>query len=303
MKSDSAPVIALHCSGSGAGQWRQLGETLGPAYTLFAPEHYGCERTGPWTGTHAFTLADEAARTIDLIDRSLSKVHLVGHSYGGGVALHVALARPARIASLVLYEPSTFHLLKVIGDSGATAFTEIAKIRRTTAKGVITGDYASAAAAFVNYWGGTGAWAALRPTVQTALIRWVPKAPLDFRALIEEPTPLAAYSNLRMPVLVMRGERAPLPTRTIAEMLPLVAPQARLVVIDGAGHMGPFTHGSVVSELIAAHIGAAEAAIRQRRSDRSRSAAHGGVQWLAVTASTPGRRNFCAEQVATARKE
>ncbi len=26
-----APVIALHCSGAGAGQWRQLGEALGPA--------------------------------------------------------------------------------------------------------------------------------------------------------------------------------------------------------------------------------------------------------------------------------
>ena len=48
---DCVPVIALHCSGAGAGQWRQLGETLGLAYTLFAPEHYGCERTGPWTGT------------------------------------------------------------------------------------------------------------------------------------------------------------------------------------------------------------------------------------------------------------
>jgi len=67
---DSAPVIALHCAGAAAGPWRQLGETLGPAYTLFAPEHYGCERTGPWTGTHAFTLADEVARTIDLIDSS-----------------------------------------------------------------------------------------------------------------------------------------------------------------------------------------------------------------------------------------
>jgi hypothetical protein len=73
--ADSAPVIALHCSGAGAGQWRPLGETLGPAYTLFAPEHHGRERTGPWTGTHAFVLADEAARTIDLIDRSMSKVH------------------------------------------------------------------------------------------------------------------------------------------------------------------------------------------------------------------------------------
>ena len=122
---DSMPVIALHCSGAGAGQWRQLGETLGPAYTLFAPEHYGCERTGPWTGTHAFTLADEAARTVDRIDRSMNKVHLVGHSYGGGVALHVVLARPARIASLALYEPSAFHLLKIMGARGAAAFGEI----------------------------------------------------------------------------------------------------------------------------------------------------------------------------------
>jgi pimeloyl-ACP methyl ester carboxylesterase len=274
--ADSAPVIALHCSGAGAGQWRQFGETLGPAYALFAPEHYGCERTGTWTGTHAFTLADEAARTIDLIDSSECAVHLVGHSYGGGVALHVALARPARIASLALYEPSAFHLLKTIGDRGAVAFAEIADITRVTTQGVISGDYAGAAAAFVDYWGGAGSWAALRPTVQTALIRWVPKAPLDFRALIEEPTPLVAYSDLRMPVLIMRGEHAPRPTRTIAEMLSSMLPEARLAVIDGAGHMGPLTHGPAVSELIAGHIVAAEAAIRRRRGGRSRSATIAG---------------------------
>ena len=146
--ANSVPVIALRCSGAGSGQWRQVGETLGPAYTLFAPEHYGCERTGPWTGTHAFTLADEAARTIDLIDRSVNKVHLVGHSYGGGVALHVALARPARIASLALYEPSAFHLLKIMGDRDAAAFAEIADIMRVTAQGVIAGDYARCGSCF-----------------------------------------------------------------------------------------------------------------------------------------------------------
>jgi pimeloyl-ACP methyl ester carboxylesterase len=112
--------------------------------------------------------------------------------------------------------------------------------------------------------------------MQDALIRWAPKAPLDFRALIEEPTPLAAYSDLRMPVLVMRGEHAPRPTRKIAEMLASVMPKARLAVIDGAGHMGPSTHGSVVSKLIAAHIGAAEAAICRRRGGRSRLAAIAG---------------------------
>ncbi len=129
----STPVIALHCSGAGAGQWRELAEALGPGYRLAAPEHYGCDRSGPWTGTHAFTLADEAARTFELIDRSERKVHLVGHSYGGGVALHVALARPGRIASLALYEPTTFHLLKAMGDRGAAALAEITGIARETA--------------------------------------------------------------------------------------------------------------------------------------------------------------------------
>jgi pimeloyl-ACP methyl ester carboxylesterase len=274
--ADPAPVIALHCSGAGAGQWRQFGETLGPAYALFAPEHYGGERTGPWTGTHAFTLADEAARTIEFIDSSESDVHLVGHSYGGGVALYVALARPDRIASLALYEPSAFHLLRIMGDRGAVAFAEIADITRVTAQGVVSGDYAGAAAAFVDYWSGAGSWATLRPMVQASLIRWLPKAPLDFRALIEEPTPLAAYGDLGMPVLIMRGEHAPLPTRTIAEMLASILPEAHPAVIAGAGHMGPLTHGPAVSELIAGHIGSAEAAIRRRRGVRSRSTAIAG---------------------------
>lgn len=252
-------VIALHCSGAGPGQWRPLGELLGTAHSLVAPEHYGCDRTGPWTGSHAFTLADEAARTIELIDRSDRKAHLVGHSYGGGVALHVALARPDRIASLSLYEPSAFHLLKAVGGSGAEAFSEIQSITATTARGVITGDHVGAARAFVDYWGGTGAWASLRPSIQTALTRWIPKAPLDFHALIEERAAMKAYAALDFPVLIMRGEHAPRPMRQIAEMLVDLLTDARLSVVAGAGHMGPLTHAATVSEEIAAHIRVTEA--------------------------------------------
>ena len=110
---------------------RYLAEALGGRYEVLAPEHYGCESTGPWTGEHAFTLADEAARAIALIDRSDDKVHLVGHSYGGGVALNVALARPDRIASMALYEPSAFHLLRQMGERGAEPYAEIAGVART----------------------------------------------------------------------------------------------------------------------------------------------------------------------------
>jgi pimeloyl-ACP methyl ester carboxylesterase len=260
-----APVIALHCSGAGANQWRQLGETLdtlntdNTRYSLIAPEHYGCDSVGPWSGERAFTLADEAARTVDIIDRQRGKVHLVGHSYGGGVALRAALERPHDVASITLYEPSAFHLLKSMGAHGAAAFAEILAIAARTAEGVVAGDLRGAARAFVDYWGGHGAWTALRPSVQAMLTRWVPKAPLDFRALIHEPTPASAYAKLRIPTLVMRGEHAPVPTRLIAETLPDLMPAAKLIVVPDAGHMGPLTHAPAVNEAIARHIAACDA--------------------------------------------
>src|SRR5262245_60807979 len=171
-------VIALHCSGASPAQWCDLAGALGGTYQMLAPEHYGC--TQPWTGEHAFTLADEAARTLELIDDNDDKVHLVGHSYGGGVALTVALARPQRIASMALYEPSAFHLLPGMGAAGREAQAEITAIARRVGDGLVTGEYAAAAAAFVNYWNGPGSWQALRPELRQALLRWLPKAPLDF---------------------------------------------------------------------------------------------------------------------------
>jgi pimeloyl-ACP methyl ester carboxylesterase len=253
-------VIALHCSGGGASQWSYLAEALGGRYEVAAPEHYGSEGAGAWAGEHAFTLADEAVRSIAVIDRCADdKVHLVGHSYGGGVALNVALARPDRIASMALYEPSAFHLLPQLGERGAQSHAEITGVARNICQGVVTGDYRGAVAAFVDYWNGPGSWNALRPAVQSALIRWAPKGPLDFRALIDDPTPADAYRNLTFPVLVLRGERAPSPTRTIAEALADLLPASRLVEVAGAGHMGPLTHAPEVSAHIVRHITEADA--------------------------------------------
>jgi pimeloyl-ACP methyl ester carboxylesterase len=256
-------VIALHCSGGGAGQWRSLGVALGECCEVITPEHYGCGSVGPWRGQHAFTLADEAARTLALIDAADRKVHLVGHSYGGGLALHVALARPKRIASLTLYEPSAFHLLKQF-ELGANAFDEIRDKAYAIASGVVSGDYRGAAMTFVDYWNGEGAFAALRPAVRDALIGWMQVAPLHFNALFKEPALAADYAVLRAPVLAIRGEHAPAPTRIIAGMMPSLFPMAELEVVDGAGHMGPLTHADPVNSLIVAHIcGAAKASVRR----------------------------------------
>ena len=170
----------------------------------------------------------------------------------------MALARQDRIASLALYEPSAFHLLPQMGRAWRQAYAEIAGVAQHVCQGVVTGDYRGAMAAFVDYWNGPGAWKAMRPAVQNALIRWAPKAPLDFQALMDEPTPASAYRALTFPVLILRGEHAPTPTRVIAEALTELLPAEPA---DGRRRCRP--HGS--ADARAGGFRADRAAHRRRR--------------------------------------
>ncbi|MEQ8601810.1 MAG: alpha/beta fold hydrolase [Marivibrio sp.] len=260
MTSGSTPVLALHCSGAGPKQWRGLASRLGLERPFLGPSLFGAPGGPVWEGARAFTLAEEAAPLLRLIDEVGRPVHLVGHSYGGGVALHLALARPNRVASLSLYEPSAFHLLKMLGAAGVGPFAEIAGIARAVAGRLAIGDRAAAMEIFVDYWGGSGDWASLPMEKRTGLLAWASKAALDFHALFEEPSRPDALKACRIPSFILRGATSPEPSRVVAEQLAAMLPAARLSVVEGAGHMGPFTHRETVETAIVAHIERVEGA-------------------------------------------
>ena len=264
---DARPtVIALHCSGSSGRQWQPLGEALGSRFALVAPDLYGCGTRDHWSGERAFTLADEAATAVAVIDADHAPVHLVGHSQGGAVALRVARMRPTRIASLSLYEPTAFHVLKHMGEDGAAALAEIRELANDVDRGVAKGSYRAVAQRFVDYWNGAGTWAGLKPQTQAELVRYAPKGPLDFRASIGERTPLVALRRLRIPTLLLQGEHAPAPTALIVRKLLTVMRFAVTRDIAGAGHMGPFTHAAAVNEAIMHHIAANEPRLAARET-------------------------------------
>src|SRR5262245_39392119 len=105
------PVILLHSSAGSSAQWRELAAMLSGRYRVLAPDLYGYGGS-PMPPDGAFTLAHEAEIVRALLQRAGGAAHLVGHSYGGAVALHVALRYGASVLSLALIEPVAFHLLR-----------------------------------------------------------------------------------------------------------------------------------------------------------------------------------------------
>lgn len=251
---EKMPVVLLHSSASTSSQWRDLMGLIGPERQIVTPDHWGCGNAAPWPGERSFTLSEEAAPVIRLIESGQRPIHLVGHSYGGGVALNIARRHPQLIASLTLIEPTAFHLLTDGSDWDKALYREVLTLAEIVAAGLHTGQFRLSMRHFVDYWNGPGAWEQLSPERQAVLVGRLTKLPLDFRALLEEPAGPDDFRSLDVPTLLIRGAESPFPACRIPEILNTVLPRSELFTIAGAGHMVPLTHGNEVNPLVLAHI-------------------------------------------------
>jgi pimeloyl-ACP methyl ester carboxylesterase len=245
------PVVLLHSSGSSNAQWRALAERLSARFRVIAPDLYGYGATEHWPGRGPFQLEREAEIVRAMLGRAGEPAHLVGHSYGGAVALHFARQRSDLLRSLTVIEPVAFHLLR---GQDSQALAEITEVADTVARSIACGDYLGGFGGFVDYWSGPGAWAGVLADKREAMAARLAKVALDFHATLNEPARIEDFRLMAVPTLLVQGTRSPLPTRRICELLARVLPEAQIATIEGAGHLSPLTHRDGVNALIAAHL-------------------------------------------------
>jgi pimeloyl-ACP methyl ester carboxylesterase len=250
------PMILLHSSASSKEQWDAIRHRLPDRYEVLAVDLYGYGETGGWQRSDEPTLADEAALVAALMERCGEPVHLVGHSYGGAVALRVALERPHRLRSLTLIEPVAFHLLRDAGPVEAELFREIADIAAGVSRSAADRGYDDGMAQFIDFWNGADTWARVRPEIRVTLGRHAATVAKDFRATMNEPSLPAAYGWIDTPTQILCGARSPLVAYAIADRLDSVLPNAQLDIVDEAGHMMPMSHPEAVAAAITRHLDA-----------------------------------------------
>ena len=102
------PLMYLHGT-DGLAEWPVMLDTLAEKFDVIAPDHpgFGASEVPPWIDD----VSDVAYLYLDMIEKlGLPRLHVVGQSLGGWIALEMAVRSTARLRSLTLISSAGIHV-------------------------------------------------------------------------------------------------------------------------------------------------------------------------------------------------
>jgi len=254
-------LVLLHGQPGSAADWQQVTGRLPAQLHATAVDRPGYGSSPrPAAG-----FAAGARAVLDELDaRGIQRAVLVGHSYGGGVALSAASIAPHRVEGVVLLAsigPGCVNgwdrLLAAPGAGPLCALVawrltpwiaraRLARIARRRGSPLGPGEYVS-----WNIWGHTSHEHG--PLWRTFLA--------EQRTLLRELDELvSAVPSVRAPVLLLADPKDTLVPVDTARRLAQALPDARLQLVEGPGHHLPRRAPDAVASAIVAFVAAMEAA-------------------------------------------
>ena len=161
---------------------------------------------------------------------------VVGHSFGGLVALVAATRAPDEVRAVAAFEPPQPWLPWWPGTSAGSAAARV--------------DAADAGEAFFRRMVGDARWEALPERTRQARRREGTALAAELASVRTAATPPFDPAGLAVPVLLGRGTRSPAHLRRSAEELAAAVPGSQLVAVAGADHGAHLTHPAEVARWV-----------------------------------------------------
>lgn len=243
-------VLALHCSLSHSGEWSGLAGAR-PEIEVWAPDLTGHGRMPAWVpgaDHHAEATALAQALAETMVDQAGGPVDLVGHSFGGTVALRLALDRPDLFRRIVLVEPVIFAAAR-----GSSAWPRQMREHDQLEEIWHKEGARPAMEAFLTVWGATGPAAMMSHAQEAYMLDRIGFVMELDEALMTDPMGLLAPGRLEgldRPVLLVEGAESPPVIAAIHDRLAARLPSATRAAVPGAAHMVPVTHAPALARLV-----------------------------------------------------
>jgi pimeloyl-ACP methyl ester carboxylesterase len=224
---EGPPIVLVHGANGDRGNWISCTPHLAARHAVYALDRRGRGRSGDGPDYAIEREYEDVAAVLDAVaERDGEPATLVGHSYGGLVALG-AVGLTSAVGRLVLYEPPV--LLSSFGDFNRVleqVEEHLLGGRRTEAALTFLGSIASAheVAMLRDF---APAWRQIERDVHTV--------PRELRTALS--LPRRRYDDLTMPTLLLVGETSPEFLAASVRHLATVLPSPRTTVIPGQAHM------------------------------------------------------------------
>ena len=245
-------VILVHSSVLGARQWRRLMDDLKSDFHVRAVNLFGYGKTAPWPNERPQTLDDQARLVEAAIPPGADRIALVGHSFGGAVAMRTAARLGRRVAKLVLLEANPFHLLKQAGRRDA--FAEAAALRNLVKTCGAANDWSKAAEGFADYWNGPGSWMAMSVERRAAFAESIKPNFFEWDAVMDQTRIEEWTRQLPAQTLVVSDPSTVRPARELTEIFHGAFPHWTFKEVPAGGHIAPLTRPDLVNPIVGSFL-------------------------------------------------
>jgi pimeloyl-ACP methyl ester carboxylesterase len=252
VKGQGKNIVLLHGSMASKEQWLGFTQELIPRCKVITMDLIGYGKTTRPFNPEDYSLRDESEMLRSVLTTTVGadeSYHLVGHSYGGVVAMHHAYHYRSHVKSLTIIEPMAFHLLEKNHELIQASRLMVEEIERLIDKG----NGVAGAEMFINLWMPAGTFARIGEREKMLLGEGVRKMVVDFRAAVSEPLGVDDYATLPMPVCLIAGKASPPYSLGISEVVARTIPGIEFHWVDG-GHFSPVSHAAQVNPIIADFI-------------------------------------------------